>query len=87
LASPFPTPDPENQEKTDSEEIETRELLNTLLGYFQEAKEARETGPAPRDATWANNWNGYWGHYDHGEKAEWQSQNVMPEVPLFVSGS
>lgn len=84
MGSPYPALTPEDQDDARSEEIEHRELVNTLNGYISEAEEARESGPGAREVAWSLNWNAYWANYDFTEKADWQSQNIMPEVPQFV---
>lgn len=60
------------------------EILNVLTTFLDEAKNAREGGPNPRDEVWRHNWDVYWGRHDFSGKAAWQSQIVMPEAPNFV---
>lgn len=78
------TPDPSERAQLKSRSQEDSDLLQTLLGYFHEAKEARESGPADRDNNWLANWRAYWSHYDTTKKAKWQATEQMPEVPTFV---
>jgi hypothetical protein len=63
---------------------DTQAVLNVLTTYLDEAKNAREGGPNPRDEVWRRNWDIYWGRHDFSAKAAWQSQIVMPEAPNFV---
>lgn len=60
------------------------QLLKTLVGYKKEAEDNRKSGLNPRDDKWRQNLDMYWNRYDFSDKADWQSQNVMPEVPGFV---
>lgn len=59
-------------------------IINVLNSYRIEAQQARDSGPNPRDTTWENNLNRYWGRYDMSKKASWQSQVVVPVVPQYV---
>jgi hypothetical protein len=60
------------------------DLLKSLNGYKMEATNNRRSGLNPRDDKWRMNLDMYWNRYDFSDKADWQSQNVMPEVPGFV---
>lgn len=60
------------------------DIVNTLVGYKNEAVEARKSGPNPRDDKWNENLDLYWGRYDFSAKANWQAKETMPEVPGFV---
>lgn len=77
-----PSPNPTPVEKTEAERAD--EVVQTLESYRREAVEARKTGPNARDAVWEKNVDLYWNRYDHSQKADWQSREVMPEAPLFV---
>lgn len=59
-------------------------LLEHLVQYKMEATNNRKSGLNPRDDKWRMNIDMYWNRYDFSDKADWQSQNVMPEVPGFV---
>lgn len=59
-------------------------ILDTLVGYKREAEINRKGGMNPRDDKWRQNLDLYWNRYDFSNKADWQSQNVMPEVPSYV---
>lgn len=59
-------------------------ILDTLVGYKREAETNRKGGMNPRDDKWRQNLDLYWNRYDFSNKADWQSQNVMPEVPSYV---
>lgn len=71
-----PVTDPENDRST--------EIVQILQGYWQEADEARKNGLNRRDDTWEQNLNLYYNRYDFSDKADWQSQETMPEVPNYV---
>src|SRR5690242_7401989 len=60
------------------------EIVNILTTYKEEAKNARLGGMNPRDAKWEENLNLYWNRYDFSQKADWQSKEIMPEVPAYV---
>ena len=83
MAANLPTPNPTVTEAPD-EGVDKDEIVSTLEGYRQEAEEARKSGPNPRDDKWEKNLNLYWNRFDFSKKADWQSQEVMPEVPAFV---
>lgn len=59
-------------------------IVQSLVGYKREAEQNRRAGLNPRDPKWQENTDLYWNRHDMGNKADWQSQNVMPEVPSFV---
>lgn len=59
-------------------------ILDTLVGYKREAELNRKGGMNPRDDKWRQNLDLYWNRHDFSGKADWQSQNVMPEVPSYV---
>lgn len=59
-------------------------ILDTLISYKREAETNRKGGMNPRDDKWRQNLDLYWNRYDFSHKADWQSQNVMPEVPSYV---
>lgn len=84
---PYPTPAPAVVPK-DGEALAGEQapdqIASVLLGYRDEAQEARRSGPSPRDEIWDANWNRYWNRYDFSDKADWQSKHVMPEVPQLV---
>ena len=61
-----------------------QDIINVLDSYRVEAEQARDSGPNPRTTVWRNNIDRYWGRYDMSKKASWQSQLVLPEVPLYV---
>lgn len=79
-----PTIEEQAQVKIGRVKISEEDLLTVLRSYWDEAREARASGPHPRDPVWSANWDAYWSRYDAGKKAEWQAQSVMPEVPNFV---
>lgn len=60
------------------------DLAFRLMEQKAEAANARKTGMNPREQKWSENWDLYWGRHDFSNKASWQSQHVMPEVPSFV---
>lgn len=62
----------------------TQEIVTALTEYKSEATQNRASGPNPRDAKWQQNIDLYWNRHDFSTKADWQSQNVMPEVPAYV---
>lgn len=61
-----------------------RTIVNNLLGYFNEADNARKGGLNNRDDKWEKNLNLYWNRYDWTAKAEWQAKETMPEVSSYV---
>lgn len=72
----------ETDEKAGREQAE--EIVNVLRSYWHEADNARRSGLNPRDGKWKQNLDLYWNRVDFGEKASWQAQETMPEVPGFV---
>jgi len=60
------------------------QIVQTLNGYQEEARNARSGGMNARDDKWRENLDLYWNRYDMTKKADWQSKQVMPEVPSFV---
>lgn len=60
------------------------QIIATLQGYLNEARENRKGGMNPRDEKWSQNLDLYWNRYDFSQKAAWQAKEVMPEVPVFV---
>jgi hypothetical protein len=60
------------------------EIVNALVTYKREADLNRKGGLNPRDDKWKQNLDLYWNRYDFSNKADWQSKNVMPEVPSYV---
>ncbi len=84
MTAAIPIPVHGEPERPPEKSIEDRQLLQTVLGYYTEAKMARSSGPAARDATWDANVKAYWSHYDASGKAKWQATEQMPEVPNFV---
>lgn len=74
----------EKGEAKSSEKPTEQQIVNVLEGYRQEAYDARIGGLNPRDDKWRENMDLYWGRYDFTNKAEWQAQEVTPEVPNFV---
>lgn len=75
-------PDAESEVK--KPDHDPAEIVNILAHYKEEAENARQSGPNPRDQVWRDNWDRYWGRYDFSKKAAWQAKFVMPEVPQFV---
>lgn len=63
---------------------EDAELVASLVSYKREAEQNRKGGLNPRDDKWKTNLDLYWNRYDFSNKADWQSKNVMPEVPSYV---
>lgn len=61
-----------------------QKIVTALVEYKREAEQNRSGGLNPRDDKWRQNLDLYWNRYDHSGKAEWQSKNVMPEVPNYV---
>ena len=59
---------------------ERAELLNTLLGYLSEARDARRE----REVEWEKNTLAYHGRYDITDKEDWQSAVHIPEVGRHV---
>lgn len=64
--------------------MEPTQLVNILETYKTQAKNARQTGPNPRDEIWRFNWDLYWNRLDFSKKAPWQSKTVMPEAAQGV---
>lgn len=60
------------------------EIVNALVAYKNEAVQNRKSGMNPRDDKWRQNIDLYWNRVDFTGKADWQSKNVMPEVPSYV---
>lgn len=60
------------------------QIVQRLISYRQEADASRKTGVNPRDDKWAENLDLYWNRWDYSDKAAWQAQETMPEVPGFV---
>lgn len=65
-------------------EPDKNSVVNILTSYYSEADLNRKGGMNPRDDKWNENLDLYWGRYDFSDKADWQSKEVMPEVPSFV---
>ena len=65
-------------------DLDDGELLQILRDYLNVGKTARETGLSARDAQWDANWDGYWARYEAKDKADWQAQEVLPEVQNLV---
>lgn len=63
---------------------EKQQIINALTTYKKEAETNRKGGLNPRDDKWQQNLDLYWNRYDFSTKADWQSKNVMPEVPAYV---
>ncbi len=59
-------------------------IVSVLEGYRKEAEAQRSGGLNPRDAKWKENLDLYWNRWDFSDKADWQAQETMPEVPQFV---
>lgn len=85
MADALPIHNPDVEPKVEEKHIDDKTLIATVLdSYRVEAQHARESGPSPRDQIWRENWDRYWGRYDHSGKASWQAKYVMPETPQFV---
>lgn len=67
-----------------AQSAEKMEIVKKLVEYKREADMNRKGGLNPRDAKWSQNLDLYHNRYDFSAKAEWQSKNVMPEVPAYV---
>lgn len=65
-------------------DAKSQEIVTALTTYRREAASNRAGGLNPRDDKWRQNLDLYWNRYDFSNKAAWQSQNVMPEVPSYV---
>ena len=63
---------------------EAQAVLHSLQSYKAEAETNRQAGMNPRDDKWRENLDLYWNRYDFTGKADWQAQEVLPEVPTFV---
>ena len=65
---------------------DVQSLINILHGYKEEAENDRKSGPGKRDDIWDANIALYWGDFSNffKDKAEWQSKEVLPEIPMFV---
>ena len=59
-------------------------IVSVLEGYRKEAEAQRSGGLNPRDAKWKENLDLYWNRWDFSDKADWQAQETMHEVPQFV---
>lgn len=79
-----PQEPPKDGEPIKTSGSDEADIVTVLQGYFDEAEKARSGGENPRDEVWELNWNRYWLRYDMSDKASWQSQHVMPEVPQYV---
>lgn len=77
IAENIPATMPEQSEKD-------AQIVKALVGYKKEAEDNRKGGLNPRDDKWKTNLDLYWNRYDFSHKADWQSKNVMPEVPSYV---
>lgn len=84
MVSALPTHNPDVRPEVRQEDVDKSIIATVLDSYRIEAEEARQGGPSPRDDAWRDNWDRYWGRYDHSTKAAWQSKRVMPETPQFV---
>lgn len=78
------TPNPEKDPKLEKVLVDNSEIVVVLRGYKQEALDARDGGASLRGKTWAENLDLYWGRYDFSEKADWQSQEPLPEAAMLV---
>lgn len=65
-------------------DTKTQDIVKALVDYKTEAEHNRKSGLNPRDDKWKQNLDLYWNRHDFSGKAEWQSKNVMPEVPSYV---
>lgn len=83
LQTPNPEGDPREQPGSTSKATD-QDIIRILSSYKDEAQQARKEGPNGRDEIWESNWDLYWGRMDYSGKADWQSQEVMPEAPQFV---
>lgn len=72
LVAPGPSPDTAAQ------------IVPVLQGYFDEADTNRKNGLNSRDDKWEDNLHLYWNRHDFSDKAAWQAQETMPEVPAMV---
>jgi hypothetical protein len=63
---------------------ENSKIVQSLVGYWQEADNNRRSGLNPRDDKWSQNLDLYWNRHDFSRKAAWQAKEIMPEVPSFV---
>ena len=81
-----PTKTPQSQGEILQQDgtLDKRKLVTTLEGYRIEAENNRKNGMNPRDAQWEENLNLYWNRFNWKDKANWQAQEVMPEVPSYV---
>ena len=66
------------------DEVEDSQIVEILNSYRLEAVQNRQGGPSSRDEKWEENLNLYWNRFDFSKKADWQSKEVLPEVPGFV---
>lgn len=69
---------------TSSRDPKALEIVEVLDGYKFEAENARRGGLNNRDLKWEDNLNLYWNRFNFAGKADWQSQETMPEVPAHV---
>lgn len=84
MADALPHHNPDQEPEVQKPGADKVEIAQVLDSYRTEAEHARRSGPSPRDDIWRQNWDRYWGRYDHSGKADWQAKYVMPETPQFV---
>lgn len=86
--SPSPTtlqvPEPPKTLGGASEADYKARTLVTLRSYHSDGVLGRQTGDNPRETVWRQNVDLYWNRFDFSKKADWQSKEVIPEVPQFV---
>lgn len=63
---------------------EQQEVISCFQGYLREAEDMRRSGENPRDEVWDDNIDRYWMRQDFSQRADWQSQEVLPEFSSFV---
>lgn len=68
------------EEEPRRKRIPDDELLQILRGYWNAAREARESGLSSREDEWRHNWDAYWSRHDDSDKEEWQAREQLPDV-------
>ncbi len=84
MSDTLPTASPFEPTDFEQDKMTPEEIVNVLEGYRLEAEQNRKTGMNARDDKWEQNLNLYWNRHDFSKKEQWQSKEVLPEVPLFV---
>jgi hypothetical protein len=68
----------------DGPSISREALFRLVMEYWQEARDARETGLEARDEIWRQSIDAYYGRQDFSGKAEWQSRVTLRDTARFA---